>query len=324
MHRKFSIVALTVLVIISFTASAWATGMTGTTRSLIQSLFFAIAENNVEALVVARDKGTDMNVTLLEAGLDPEKVFGASISELLKTDAALDTWPVLTWAVYFQNEDMIRILIKSGAYTNAVDGAGATPMHWAAWTGNYPIVKMLLENGSNPYIADAYGRIPLDWAILTGQTDIIRLLPPKKPALDTDKDGVPDYMDQCPNTPLGADVDERGCWIAAYANFFDFNKAIIKSQYRPHLVRTAQIIQQHEGLKVKIVGHTDSVGSQQYNLDLGQRRAEAVMNFLIENGVEADRLKAESMGEMKPIATNATSKGRAKNRRVEIHIWEHE
>ena len=71
-----------------------------------------------------------------------------------------------------------------------------------------------------------------------------------------------------------------------------------------------------------LVGHTDSRGTDEYNLDLGQRRADTVRDLLVEYGVSADRLGTKSEGESNPIASNATSRGRAKNRRVEIRVWQ--
>jgi OOP family OmpA-OmpF porin len=133
---------------------------------------------------------------------------------------------------------------------------------------------------------------------------------------------VPDHLDLCPNTPLGVQVDERGCWVVAYANFFDFGQAAVKSQYLPHLANAAEVIKNHPGLKVEIQGHTDAVGSDEYNLKLGLKRAEAVREALAANGVAADRLSVSSRGERQPIADNQKAKGRSLNRRVEIHVRE--
>ena len=121
---------------------------------------------------------------------------------------------------------------------------------------------------------------------------------------------------------MGASVDERGCWIAAYANFFDFDRAVVKKQYLPHLQRQAEVLNASPHLIVELVGHTDSVGSNAYNMDLGMRRSLAVKQILANYGVDPARLKTSSRGEEEPIATNRYAGGRAKNRRVEIRIWE--
>ena len=139
---------------------------------------------------------------------------------------------------------------------------------------------------------------------------------------DSDGDGVPDSRDECPNTPLGAIVDARGCWIAAYGNFFDFDKADLKEQYLPHIKRIADVLKAHPDLKVVLDGHTDNKGTPEYNMKLGERRALAVRDALMEFGVEEERLKYASYGETMPIADNETDDGRALNRRVEINVWQ--
>ena len=90
---------------------------------------------------------------------------------------------------------------------------------------------------------------------------------------DTDGDGVPDSLDKCPNTPRGAIVDARGCWIAAYGNFFDFDKSVLKEQYLPHIQRIADVLKAYPELIVVLDGHTDKVGTPDYNMKLGERRA---------------------------------------------------
>ena len=140
---------------------------------------------------------------------------------------------------------------------------------------------------------------------------------------DYDGDGVCDQDDLCPNTPAGVPVDGRGCWIAAYSQFFDFDKAVVKSAYLPRIRRAAEVLNNNPGLPPLIVaGYTDNVGTSEYNLDLGRRRAEAVKELLVEYGVSADRLRVESFGETRPITTNETEEGRARNRRVEFHVGE--
>jgi outer membrane protein OmpA-like peptidoglycan-associated protein len=76
--------------------------------------------------------------------------------------------------------------------------------------------------------------------------------------------------------------------------------------------------------KVRVEGHTDSKGSDAYNIKLSQRRANAVRDYLIAHGVEADRLVAVGYGETRPVADNGTAEGRARNRRVEFTILEQE
>lgn len=141
------------------------------------------------------------------------------------------------------------------------------------------------------------------------------------PCPDSDGDGVCDADDLCPNTPLGAAVDYRGCWVAAYSQFFDFNKAVVKDEFLPRIRHAAEVLNNNPNLPTVIIaGHTDNIGSHDFNMDLGLRRANAVRNLLIEYGVPRDRMVAQTYGFTKPIATNDTPEGRAQNRRVEFHI----
>jgi OmpA-OmpF porin, OOP family len=141
--------------------------------------------------------------------------------------------------------------------------------------------------------------------------------------IDSDGDGVCDDVDKCPNTPAGAPVDERGCWIVAYDAFFDFDKAVVKKQFYPNIEAAANVLKSNPDLYVTLEGNTDSVGSEQYNYGLGLRRAKAVESVLVKHfGVQASRIRVKSWGETKPIATNDTAEGRSRNRRVDLNIWE--
>jgi outer membrane protein OmpA-like peptidoglycan-associated protein len=141
------------------------------------------------------------------------------------------------------------------------------------------------------------------------------------PCADADGDGVCDDKDVCPSTPPGAPVDARGCWIAAYSQFFDFDKSEVKSQFYPRLESAAQIIKDNPQIaRVTIAGHADAKGSDAYNLELGRKRAEAVKALLVKYGAQPERLVVESFGKSAPIADNSTEEGRAQNRRVEFHV----
>ena len=139
---------------------------------------------------------------------------------------------------------------------------------------------------------------------------------------DADGDNVCDDRDRCPNTPKGAPVDDRGCWIAAYNQFFDFDKAVVKKEFLPRLKQAAEVLQANPHVTVSVTGHTDNKGTDKYNFRLGLKRAEAIKAKLVEYGVNPKRLRVESFGETSPIADNKTDEGRAKNRRVEINVWE--
>jgi OOP family OmpA-OmpF porin len=143
--------------------------------------------------------------------------------------------------------------------------------------------------------------------------------------VDSDGDGVPDYKDKCPGTPAGAKVDANGCEIVGDMTIdlvndeFAFDSAKLTASMEAALDDIAGQINASSGDEtLVIVGHTDSVGSEAYNLGLSERRAQATANYLIGAGINAARIATKGMGEAQPIADNDSEQGRAKNRRVEI------
>jgi len=135
--------------------------------------------------------------------------------------------------------------------------------------------------------------------------------------LDSDGDGVPDNLDKCPGTPKGARVNKDGCWILEHV-LFDFDKYNIKPQYYNLLDEAAGVFVNNPGLRVRMEGHTDSIGTAEYNMKLSLRRANAVKDYLIKKGIAKERLSAEGFGFTQPIAPNDTKEGRALNRRVQL------
>lgn len=101
---------------------------------------------------------------------------------------------------------------------------------------------------------------------------------------------------------------------------FDFDRAELRPEAQGKLQELAVRLQRYNVEVVIVVGHTDSVGTDAYNMKLGDRRAQAVKNFLVAQGLERSRIYTESKGEKQPVADNKTSQGRAKNRRVEIEV----
>lgn len=102
--------------------------------------------------------------------------------------------------------------------------------------------------------------------------------------------------------------------------FFDFNSATLKNESIPDLNRAVQLLKDLPSNRVRVSGHTDSVGSAEFNLKLSQDRAVAVRQYLIQHGIDGSRIEAIGMGETMPIATNDTEEGRALNRRVEFQL----
>lgn len=99
---------------------------------------------------------------------------------------------------------------------------------------------------------------------------------------------------------------------------FAFDSAELRPQAEVTLDEVARRLNEHTEVNVRIDGHTDSVGSNAYNLQLSQERADSVRNYLMSQGVSGNRMVATGYGEERPVATNDTDEGRAMNRRVEI------
>jgi OOP family OmpA-OmpF porin len=136
--------------------------------------------------------------------------------------------------------------------------------------------------------------------------------------LDSDGDGVPDHLDQCPDTPKGATVNSVGCWALQGVVLFDFNKWDIKPEAHGVLDEVVAIMKKNPELKGVIEGHTDGIGSQEYNQGLSEKRARAVEKYIEAHGIDKDRWTIRGYGKSKPIASNGTEEGRRENRRVEL------
>jgi OmpA-OmpF porin, OOP family len=104
-------------------------------------------------------------------------------------------------------------------------------------------------------------------------------------------------------------------------SLFDFDRAVIKHEGRAELDQLVTRLKTVNTELIIAVGHTDSVGSDTYNLQLGQRRAEAVKQYLVSQGLEAGRVYTDSKGEREPVADNKTSAGRSRNRRVVVEVY---
>ena len=139
--------------------------------------------------------------------------------------------------------------------------------------------------------------------------------------MDDDHDGVLNAQDICPNTPAGETVNADGCPATVNLHInFENNSAAILASSNERLDKYADFLKKHTNYSAKIVGYTDSRGSASYNKKLSLKRAKAVLEALVQRGVNPAQLTAIGMGEANPVADNATAEGRAQNRRIEAEL----
>lgn len=156
-------------------------------------------------------------------------------------------------------------------------------------------------------------------------------------SVDADNDGVTDDKDRCPNTQANVKVDSDGCPIELTERetelldkgrittreiHFETAKWDILPESRPVLDEIGKILIQWPQLKIEIGGHADARGSDAYNMDLTQKRAQAVLDYLVQGfpQIKGDQYTAVGYGERKPVASNKTVEGMARNRRVEFKV----
>lgn len=148
--------------------------------------------------------------------------------------------------------------------------------------------------------------------------------------MDTDKDGIPDFKDKCPTLPgkesnNGCPVQPTKQQLAIISDGiknlqFETGKAIIQPSSFPALDKLADLLLENPSFNFRIEGHTDNVGAPEKNRILSQERAEAVKTYLTSRGVDAERITAVGYGDTKPVVSNDTAAGKAKNRRVDMAI----
>lgn len=149
---------------------------------------------------------------------------------------------------------------------------------------------------------------------------------------DSDGDGIPDRIDNCPNEKGPA--SNHGCPLAQRQIvilredrieildkvYFTTGRARIEKRSNRLLDQVARVLREHPGLHLEVQGHTDNRGKAATNTALSQARAEAVVGALIRRGIKADRLEARGYGPSQPVAPNTTRAGRERNRRVEFRV----
>ena len=142
--------------------------------------------------------------------------------------------------------------------------------------------------------------------------------------VDSDQDGILGTLDLCPGTVSGAGVDQTGCIPTEEINLlvtFDFDSDHISSAAMSMISKMGSFMSRYPDVKIRIEGHTDNRGHEDYNQNLSTKRADAVRHSLIElHGIDERRIEAIGFGEIDPVASNMTAAGRQQNRRVVAEV----
>jgi outer membrane protein OmpA-like peptidoglycan-associated protein len=181
----------------------------------------------------------------------------------------------------------------------------------------------LVKDSDNDGVADNLDRCPLQAEDIDGFQDDDGC-----PDLDNDLDGIPDEVDNCPNSPetFNGYQDEDGCpdekpieekFVLKGVNFESGSAALTPDSYGV-LDEVVRSLQAYPEVRVEIRGHTDSQGPAGFNLELSQKRADSVKQYLINSGIDPTRISAVGVGEEEPVAPNSSAEGRAQNRRIEF------
>ncbi|MFH2092595.1 MAG: OmpA family protein [Pseudomonadota bacterium] len=280
-------------------------------------LFFGMGRYTTAGLKAGLDKITEaggpspMNTAIDEAVLDFDGFDNASKAVIFITDGL----------------DMPGDILKSAKALKA--RYGDSICFYPILVGNDPKGDKLLKNieiiGSCGFSYNAADLLTSEGMADFIETVFLKDRPAAKPApvpapmkKDTDKDGVYDDDDKCPNTPMGAKVNSDGCWVLNNV-LFDFDKDEIKPEAYPLLKDVAVVLKQNYKMNVELAGHCDNQGTEAYNKGLSLRRAEAVKTYLNGQGVVLSRMTTKGFGFSKPVTSNTSEAGRALNRRVEIN-----
>lgn len=142
-------------------------------------------------------------------------------------------------------------------------------------------------------------------------------------AFDYDRDGVKDYEDECPDSMPNARVKADGCAdFIAFSLYYAPRVNEITPKSMLILEKAVGFLMEHPEYKVRIIGHTDNVGDEAYNMKLSKERAEDVLKLFNRKGINFNRLEAIGKGDTAPIADNQTDEGRQLNRRIEVELYQ--
>ncbi|MCL7975272.1 MAG: OmpA family protein, partial [marine benthic group bacterium] len=188
----------------------------------------------------------------------------------------------------------------------------------AAWTGELPsAIRLLAARVLDPEISIKDGQVTVSGRVPTERVrqGVIERLGQLFPGFE-----IVDRLETRAHET--ADELQRGLdqFVASRVVEFDFDSDALTAEGRATVEEVAATLASLPGVRVEIAGHTDSVGEDDFNMDLSQRRAESVRNYLVELGLARDRFDTTGFGETRPIADNETEEGRHRNRRTEFRV----
>jgi len=263
----------------------------------------------------------EIDNTLMYGDFKRIKRFAAIDMNGLSYDEAVDEI-----VAFYESIDHKNVIITVIGHSGTHDDAVTISQQYAQ-----TISQMLVEKGIAEEKLYTQARADLDHAFLeTYEEDrklnnrvLVTIYQPLVGLIDSDGDGVPDYLDQCPNTPKGYTVDKKGCVLKIDLKVnFGNNSSVIEANGMKKVKEFARFLLDHPTYNTTIIGHTSIAGneSREYNIALSQRRAQSVKNALVGFGVIASRIKTVGKGPDMPIATNDSPEGRAQNRRIEATL----
>lgn len=138
---------------------------------------------------------------------------------------------------------------------------------------------------------------------------------------DTDIDGIPDYVDEKPNQPISQTVAENGSQKLIILDNMKINSDKLTDDMIKLLDNVSDVLSKESNLKVRIVGHTCDLGTDDYNMELSKKRAFSADKYLLSKKVDKDKITVEWKGEKSPIVKNDSETNRSKNRRIEIVFY---
>jgi OmpA-OmpF porin, OOP family len=273
--------------------------------------------------------------------------FGTRFNSDAPTDFSQRAWGV-DWVVNFGGRDVLTPFVlvgggrvKNDVFPDALDESGPFFNLGAGFAGGLA-VPWLRYRGEARLLHDNYLNDRQDFRVGFGVEVVLGDLPerpappsiietvkvievPAPPPSDQDGDGVVDQFDRCPDTLKGVTVDGFGCVVKAQTVelrdvTFEFNSSELTPNGRSVLEPAVRFLLSQPALRAEVAGHTDSIGSEAYNLKLSRARAESVREYLISRGVAPSVLSSVGYGEAQPVASNDTDEGRALNRRVELKL----